>query len=123
MRAILLVDHGSRREESNELLARVASMVREQVGEDVVVHHAHMEIAEPDIAAGFDACVRDGASEVIVHPYFLSTGRHVTEDIPRLVASAAKAHPDVRYRVTAPLGLHSAIGAVILERCGLDPRR
>ena len=62
------------------------------------------------------ACVAAGATEVTVHPYFLAPGRHSTSDIPRMVAEAAKNHPGVRVRVTAPLGLHEKICQVVLER-------
>jgi sirohydrochlorin ferrochelatase len=78
-----------------------------------------MELAEPTIPQGFEACVRQGARMVIVHPYFLSPGRHSTSDIPRMVAEAAKRFPDVEYRVTQPLGLHPKIGEVVLERAGI----
>jgi sirohydrochlorin ferrochelatase len=119
LRAILLVDHGSRRPEPNQMLACVAAMVREQVGVDVIVRHAHMELAAPDIAAGFASCVTAGATEVIVHPYFLGPGRHATEDIPRLVEEAARRHLGVTFRVTEPLGLDPRIGEAILARCGI----
>src|SRR2546426_9564082 len=82
--ALLLIDHGSRRQDANDLLPQVARMVREMSGFKIV-HFAHMELAEPTIQQGFDACVAAGADELIVHPYFLSPGRHSRSDIPRMV--------------------------------------
>ncbi len=61
-----------------------------------------MEIAEPSIEAGFLACVRRGASEVVAIPCLLSRGRHVTEDIPRLLAEAA-AGSGIPFSLAAPL--------------------
>ena len=81
-----------------------------------IVHHAHMELGRPTIQQGFDACVADGAEEVIVHPYFLGPGGHVTTDIPALVKQAANRHPGIVFRITEPLGIHTKIGEVILER-------
>ncbi|MGH7383336.1 MAG: sirohydrochlorin chelatase, partial [Candidatus Methylomirabilales bacterium] len=49
MRALLLVDHGSRRGEANAVLVQVADIIRRQ-SDFAVVHYAHMEIAEPTIA-------------------------------------------------------------------------
>jgi sirohydrochlorin ferrochelatase len=114
-RAILLVDHGSRRREANELLERVAEMVAERVP-DVVVRCAHMDLAEPDIARGIADCVAAGARQIVVHPYFLGPGSHATEDIPRLVRAAAANHPEVDVRVTEALGLHPKLADVILDR-------
>jgi len=113
--ALLLIDHGSRRREANELLEQIVAMMREQFGLDIV-HYAHMELGEPTIQRGFDACVADGAEEVIVHPYFLGPGRHVTTDIPDLVRKAASRHAGVTFRITDPLGVHPKIGEVIMER-------
>jgi sirohydrochlorin ferrochelatase len=114
-RALLIVDHGSRREESNDLLKKIAEMMQDRFGLSIV-HYAHMELGRPTIQQGFDACVADGAEEVIVHPYFLGPGGHVTTDIPALVKQAANRHPGIAFRITEPLGIHTKIGEVILER-------
>ena len=114
-RAILVIDHGSRLAEANDMLVDVATMIKAASPTDIV-HHAHMELADPSIEQGFDACVRDGAEDVIVNQYFLSPGRHSTQDIPRMVHEAASKHPGVRYRVTKPLGLHPKLIEVVLAR-------
>ena len=75
-----------------------------------------MELAEPSIATAFGRCVAHGARMVVVFPYFLSPGRHWNQDIPALVAEAAQPWPDVRFVVTAPLGLHELILQVIDDR-------
>lgn len=116
--AILLIDHGSRLDSANAMLAEVAALVQAAVGDTVAVQFAHMELAPPDIAAGFAACVAAGATEVVAHPYMLAPGRHATADIPRLVAAAASVYPHVRYQVSAPLGVHPLLAQVVLERCG-----
>ncbi len=113
--AVVLVDHGSRREESNELLLEVVAAYR-QHGLWSIVEPAHMELAEPSIATAFGRCVKQGAELVIVFPYFLSPGRHWHEDIPSLAAEAAAAWPGIQYFVTAPLGLHTYLLQVIDQR-------
>jgi len=115
-RALILVDHGSVVKEANDMLVKVAEMVRQGTDEFQIVHIAHMELAEPTISQAFDACVAEGAEEVIVHPYFLVPGRHSTKDIPRMAEDAAKKHPHILHRVTEPLGLHPKIVDVVLER-------
>ena len=114
-RAILLIDHGSRRAEANALLEDVAEQVRRRAPESIV-EVAHLEIAKPDIAEGIDACVKLGATKIVVHPYFLGPGRHTTEDIPAQVARAAERHPNVRIRISEALGGHTALIDAILDR-------
>ena len=113
--ALLLIDHGSTRDDANDLLPRVARMVREMSDFEIVCY-AHMELAEPTIQQGFDTCVAAGATEVIVQPYFLGPGRHSVSDIPRMIAEAAAKYAGVSYRLTEPLGLDPKMGELILKR-------
>ena len=114
-RAVLLIDHGSRRAEANEQLEAVAERLRARLPDRLVLT-AHLELAAPDIGQGLDACVAAGAREIVVHPYFLGPGRHTREDIPRQVAAAAGRHPDVAIRVSEPLGLHERLLDVVVDR-------
>ena len=123
MKAILLIDHGSKRAEANEMLACMAILVQAMTGPGVIVEHAHMELAEPDIPAGFAACVARGATEVIAFPYMLSPGRHSTSDIPRLCAEAAARCPGVTHRMTDAFGVHEKLGELILLRAGVEAAR
>ena len=123
MKAILLIDHGSRRDAANEMMNCMANLVQAMAGPEVVVRFAHMELAEPSIPAGVQSCVEAGATELIVFPYMLSPGRHSTGDIPRMVEEAAAEHPDVHVRVTSAFGVHEKLAELILGRAGLPVAR
>jgi sirohydrochlorin ferrochelatase len=112
---IILVDHGSRRDESNHMLLDVVRDFTAATGFSIV-EPAHMELAEPSIATAFGRCVARGAKTVVVFPYFLLPGRHWHDDIPRLTAAAAQSYPGVRYLVTAPFGLHPLMNVIIRAR-------
>ena len=114
-RAILLVDHGSQLPDANHLLDRIADAVRARLA-GAIVEVAHMELAEPSLAAALERCAARGASEVVVCPYFLSPGRHTSRDIPQLVAQARTAHPELTVRVAAPLGFDERLVDVLLAR-------
>ena len=116
MKGILIVDHGSRLSDANDMLREMADLIQSLAGSDVIVRYAHMELAEPDINQGFADCVRAGASDVTVFPYMLSPGRHSTADIPRMVTAAARAFPHVTFNVTPAFGLHEKLAQVVLER-------
>lgn len=115
--AFLLIDHGSRRDEANALLDAVAASVKSRLADDAIVEPAHMEIAEPTIAQGFARCVAQGARMVVVHPFMLAPGRHVTEDLPRLVAAVAREHDGVSFVMAPPLGNHAGVIEAVIARC------
>ena len=107
---IIIVDHGSRRDESNRMLERVAELFAERFrGRYAIVEPAHMELAEPSIAAAYARCVERGATRVVVCPFFLGPGKHWTQDIPNLTAAAAAKFPHTRYHVAQTLGIDDLI--------------
>lgn len=72
-----------------------------------------MELAKPSIDDAFDRCVAAGAQKVVLHPFFLSPGRHVTSDIPALMSAAAKRHPKTAWVISEPLGLQELMPRVM----------
>ncbi|CAA2997095.1 sirohydrochlorin ferrochelatase, chloroplastic [Olea europaea subsp. europaea] len=112
---VIIVDHGSRRQESNLMLNEFVEMFREKT-KYRILEPAHMELAEPSIKDAFGLCVQQGAHRIIVSPFFLFPGRHWHQDIPSLTAEAAKEHPGVSYVITAPLGLHELLVDVVNDR-------
>ena len=113
--ALIIVDHGSKRHESNAMLELFVERFRAQ-SSYAIVEPAHMELAEPSISQAFERCVKAGAERVIVMPYFLLPGRHWSSDIPRLTREAATAHPEIQFMVTAPFGLHPMMMQIVESR-------
>jgi sirohydrochlorin ferrochelatase len=104
---VVVVDHGSRREEANRMLEEFADLFM-QVSKHEIVEIAHMELAEPSIRTAVLACVRRGATHVVLAPYFLSKGRHVQTDIPRIAQEVQQEVEHVPIQVADPIGaLHS----------------
>jgi sirohydrochlorin ferrochelatase len=114
---IIIVDHGSRRAESNAMLEEVAALFHKRFTEMYpIVEPAHMELAEPSIATAYGRCVGRGAKSVVVLPFFLGPGKHWTGDIPRLTAEAARQYPETRYHVAMPLGIDELILELLSKR-------
>jgi sirohydrochlorin ferrochelatase len=112
---LVIVDHGSKKAAANDMLLDVAQLFK-RISHCSIVEPAHMELAEPSIEQAFDKCVEQGATFVVVHPYFLAPGRHSTTDIPRMVGESAARHPGIRFHITQPLGLDEKIAQLMIER-------
>jgi sirohydrochlorin ferrochelatase len=116
---IVIVDHGSRLDQSNRMLEELAGQfARRFAHQYAVVEPAHMELAEPSIATAFDKCMERGARRVIICPFFLGPGKHWTHDIPRLAADAAMNRPGVQFHVAATLGIDDLILDLLNKRIG-----
>lgn len=75
-----------------------------------------MEIAPPFLADAVEACVQRGAKQIVVLPFFLAPGRHMTSDVPRLAEEAAAGHPGVQVTVAGHLGVHNLLAELLEHR-------
>jgi sirohydrochlorin ferrochelatase len=112
--AVILIGHGSRAPEARQYFLDLAAAVRERLGTDWV-EAAFMELCEPSLAAVVEQCVARGAARIVVVPVFLHPGRHLQHDIPRLVAEARVAHPEVVIELAPHLGAHPAITPLVAD--------
>ena len=110
-----MVDHGSQQAESNETFLEIVRRFTEKNKYDIV-EPAHMDIASPSIEEAFERAVKRGATAILVHPYFLLSGKHVREDIPALTQKAAEKHPNIKWGITEPLGESDSILDTVTQR-------
>ena len=113
--AILLMGHGSRIAEANDALHAIADMVR-STGRFEIVEVAFREMHAPDIQAGIDRCVTQGAGRILLYPYFLFAGAHVLEDLPAEMTAATERYPGLEMTLGRPLGVHPKLAEIVCER-------
>ena len=117
MKYLLLIAHGSRRQSANEeisaLAERVAGLASDEF--DGVVT-AFLELASPDIHQGVTRCVELGARHIVVVPYFLAGGNHVSKDIPAEIECARAGLPQaVDIEISPYLGASDAMAKLVLD--------
>ena len=120
-RGLIIVDHGSRRPESNEMLEEVVRQFVSRFaddghGDEQIVEPAHMELAMPDIAEAYGRCVERGAGHIVVVPFFLAPGKHWARDIPSLTNQASARFPGTTYQIAEPLGVDTLILDLLKKR-------
>lgn len=75
-----------------------------------------MQFASPSIEETIEDCVSKGAKQILLHPFFLSPGIHVSKDIPEIIAQAQALYPHVEFIYTEPLGLHEKLIDAVIDR-------
>lgn len=114
MKAILLVSHGSRAPETEKEIRDLIGQLK-KVSKLPILEYAFLEITAPSIPEGIDTCIQKGAKEISVLLNFLNTGKHVNEDIPRIVDQAKKMYPNICFKITKPIGQHPGISGLFLD--------
>jgi sirohydrochlorin ferrochelatase len=119
--AILLIAHGSRRAAANDDLVALATRLAD-ARVAPIVEASFLEIAEPSIAVAGDACVTRGAQRVLMLPFFLSMGIHLTRDLRNARQALAARHPGVSFLLGPPLGPHELLDKLVIERIAQTSR-
>jgi sirohydrochlorin ferrochelatase len=113
--AVLLIAHGSRRQEANDDLRQLAEILRAK-SLYPIIETAYLELAAPDIPTGGAQCVAKGAARVKMFPYFLSAGAHVSTDLERFRLELAERFRHVVFELCPHLGVHPLMVEIVLER-------
>ncbi|OUM01898.1 sirohydrochlorin chelatase [Variovorax sp. JS1663] len=100
---IVLLAHGSRDVRWRAPVEAVARRVAER-DPAVLVRCAYLELSQPDLHAAAAELVAAGSARIRVLPLFLGMGKHLREDLPRLLEDLRARHPQV------PVELARAVG-------------
>ncbi|MDX8128837.1 CbiX/SirB N-terminal domain-containing protein [Methylomonas sp. EFPC1] len=119
MTHLLVVAHGSRREDSNLEIRELIEKLRLMTTRFAAIDCAFLEIAELTVAQGLRQQIAQGARQIVVMPYFLSAGRHVSIDIPEQVQRIRDTHPQIDIRIANHLGATEKIGGIVLDLASL----
>jgi len=99
---VVLVAHGSRKPEANLEVHQLAEKLEVQAGRPVQA--CFLELGEPSIPEGIDLALKKSPKEIWVLPYFLVQGRHVQEDLPKILEAKARAYPETPIKILNYLG-------------------
>jgi sirohydrochlorin ferrochelatase len=123
--AIIILFHGSRAEGSGDAVQRVIHEVRQRCGHDIVME-AFLQHGTPSLSDAIQICAQHGSGKIVIVPFFLQVGMHVTADIPVLVARAVAQFPGVQITTTDAVGAHPGMIDIVLDLagngCRNDPR-
>jgi len=114
MKGLLLVAHGSRREESNkEFEAMVSLLKKEHLSSYFKVEAVFLEFARPGLDEALHAMIHEGLKEVQIYPFFLNSGKHVHHDIPEKICEVQALYPDITFKLLPHFGSSLHIQRII----------
>lgn len=112
---ILIVGHGSPRAEANRGFADLVGRIAARLGAGDVLP-AFFSIARPNIQDQVAALAARGLRRIVLLPYFLYSGQHVTVDIPAQLAKCREQFPQVTMELLPTLEDDPALEDVVVER-------
>ncbi len=115
MNGVLILAHGSRRQETDKILESLTQKVKEKTGEELV-YPAYLQFSEQNLEAGIERLISKGADNIKVIPMFIFDGIHVTQDIPAELDEVRAKHPGVNIKMSGHLGDDDRIAEIIADR-------
>ncbi len=112
--AVIILFHGSKAEGSGEIVQRILSGVRRS-GTYKIVEGAFLRHSQPGFMEVVQSCIQLNVREIVVVPFFLQMGMHVTADIPVLIEKVKKKYPDLQISATEAVGSHPRMIDIILD--------
>jgi sirohydrochlorin ferrochelatase len=120
MKALIILAHGSRREESNREIQQLSIEVTKIAGKDYkFIEYAYLELVEPTLIQAIEDVVAKGASDITIHPYFLNSGNHLKRDIPEIIRTAEGKYPESKFKISACIGMLEDMPHLILKQSKL----
>lgn len=113
--AVILIGHGSRVPGAAESMEKVAQALS-QTGNYPVVTTCNMSLMKPHFEETLRRAVNQGASQILVLPYFLNEGVHIKCDIPRMMQEVGKAYPEIRLVMGRALGYDGLLVELVGKR-------
>ena len=86
-----------------------------------IIEICYMSRIDPHFPEVFESCISQGATRVIVMPYFLHSGLHLLEDIPDLLLDKARKYHDIELILGENLGFDECLVDPVIKR--LDESR
>ncbi len=115
MKGILILAHGSRRQETDAILNSLTEKVKQKTGESLIMP-AYLQFSEQSLEVGVEKLIEKGADRIKVIPMFLFDGIHVTQDIPEELHAIMAKHPGVEIQMSKHLGDDDRIADIIADR-------
>lgn len=111
---MILFSHGSLLCGSGEALQAHAQRLKAR-GVAPIVEVGYLNYSEPPFDQAVETCLRQGATRLIITPYFLVPGKFVRVDLPEAVAKAQTAHPDITFVSAEAIGFDTLLAEALIE--------
>ncbi len=114
MNAVILFSHGSLLCGAGEALNAHAARLRER-GIAPLVEVGYLNYSTPPFVETVAKVVAQGATDILVAPYFLVPGKFVKVDLPQVVNKAREAYPNVTFTVAEAIGFDTRLADALVD--------
>ncbi len=113
--AVILLGHGSIREQANAEVRSMWKMLAEQLP-DLQISGSFVEVAEPTLEQEIGRLAEQGVERIVIVPMFLTRGNHLSNGIPRILEAMRQRYSHIQIELTRHLGVDPLLAEIIKNR-------
>lgn len=113
--AVILLGHGSIREQANVEVRNMWKMLAEQLP-DLQISGSYVEVAEPTLEQEIGRLAEQGVERIVIVPMFLTRGNHLSNGIPRILEAMRQRYSHIQIELTRHLGVDPLLAEIIKNR-------
>ncbi len=117
---VIVLAHGSRGErgkgEVEAVLKEIAVGLRPRLGSGIEIIGAALQFNQPGLEEAVALLSAKGINRIVIAPYFLFTGRHITEHVPQIMEKLQGDYPEKEFILADNLGLDESFVGLMARR-------
>lgn len=102
MERYIVLGHGSRNHESNQVVKSAAELLQQQINQAVIP--AFLQFEHPTLETAIEESISKGYSTINIVPMFLYPGVHMKRDIPGILSKQQAEYPEITFKLGEPIG-------------------
>ncbi|ARK29450.1 Sirohydrochlorin cobaltochelatase [Halalkalibacter krulwichiae] len=112
----MYIGHGSRVKDGNVELQQFVEKAKSSHPTIFIQECCFLELAEPTIEEGVEACIKKGATKIAVVPVLLLTAMHAKVDIPEAIDRMKIKYPHIVFTYGRPIGIDKTVISIVKDR-------
>lgn len=112
---IIILGHGSKLKKANHIISDIIKLVKKALRLSRV-EPAYLQLSQPSLSKSIKKLVRKNCQRIIIVPFFLFNGNHVSRDMPNMVRKEQLRYPDLDLLYTKNLAEKEKLGRIVIDR-------
>ncbi|MDP1853919.1 MAG: CbiX/SirB N-terminal domain-containing protein [Candidatus Omnitrophota bacterium] len=112
---VIILSHGSKLKNANNTMFTIVNTVKKELGLKNILS-AYLQFHQPDLAKTVRRLAAKGCKKIIIVPFFLFKGNHVSLDVPKAIKEEKAKHPQVNFIYTHNLGPDTRLSEIVINR-------
>lgn len=111
---IIILGHGSNLKQANNTIIRAIREIEKRRWPGII-EPAYLQLCKPNLHTAVKKIIERGCNKIVIVPFFLFRGNHVSKDIPRHIEEEARAYKHVEFVYAKNLGHDPRINDIVWD--------